>query len=234
MWEDTCFVFDDFLQDTINLDYWALGADATATTFATSVGVGGRIAGATGTTGEGFHSIKGPLDYFGDNNCGVEIRWQQDVVTNDLVEMGFVDALTDDTLSAIGDIDTPTIGNGAVNVAVIAKDYSQTLKTLAFVTDGDTANFNTTKTDLGTRDLTAATYITGRVGIAGNAAYCGLYGANGELLEFASHGTSTATSTEGGTAAQPWFIIGTKVVSSDIATIIDSIAVWEDRATRPS
>lgn len=234
MWEDVAFVLDDFMGDSINLDWWALTADGTATTFAISTGVGGVILGATGTSDEGFHSIKGPLNYFGDNNCGMEIRWKQDVVTNDLVEMGFVDALTDDTLPAINDIDTPTITNGAVNVAVVVKDYSQTLKTLAFVTDGDTSNFNTTKTNLGTRDITAATYITGRVGIAGDAGYCGLYGANGELLEFASHGSSTASSTEGGTAAQPWFIIGCKEASNSIAVTMDYIACWEDRATRPA
>lgn len=235
MWEDSVWVFDDFMQDTLNLDYWTLSADGTATTFAISstIVVAGTIAGSTGTTDEGFHSIKGPLAYFGDNNCGMEIRWRQDVVTNDLVEMGFVDALTDDTLPAINDIDTPTITNGAVNVAVIVKDYSQTLKTLAFVTDGDTSNFNTTKTNLGTQDLTAATYITGRVAIAGDVAFCGLYGANGELLQFASHGTATADSVEGGTAAQPWFIIGCKEASNAIVATMDYISAWEDRTARP-
>src|SRR3990167_1005711 len=211
MWEDSCFVFDDFLQDTLNLDFWTLGADGTATTFAISLGVGGRIAGATGTTDEGYHSIKGPVVYFGDNNCGMEIRWQQDVVVNDNVEMGFTDALTDDTLPAVDEIDTPTIGNGAINVALVAKDYSQTLKTMAFITDGDTSNMNTTKTNLGTQDLTAATYITARVGIAGDRAFCGVYGAGGNLLQFASHGGATANSVEGGTGVHPWFLIGTKV-----------------------
>ena len=236
MWEDTIFVLDDFMQDTLNLDFWTLAADSGTgiSTFAISTGLGGRLTGTTGTDDENFHSIKGPLNYFGDNNCGMEIRFQQNVVVNNLIEMGFVDALTDDTLAAINDIDTPSITNGAVNVAVVAKDYSQSLKTLAFITDGDTSNFNTTKTNLGTRDQTADTYMTARVGIAGNAGYCAIYGANGELVEFASHGASTAASTEGGTVAQPWFISGTKVVTNDVTTLVDYISCWEDRYTRPS
>lgn len=234
-WEDTVWVFDDFMQDTINLDFYVLSADATATTFAaTSTPLrGGTITGNTGTTDNGFHSIKGLLAYFGDNNCGMEIRFKQDAVTGHAVEMGFTDALTDDTLPAINDIDTPTITNGAVDVAIIVKDTDQTLTTLAFVTDGNTADFNTTKTNLGTQDLTAATYMTGRVGIAGDAAYCGLYGADGELLQFASHGIATASSVEGGDAVAPWFISGTRNTTDKI-TDIDFICSWEDRSTRPS
>ena len=235
MWEDTGFVFDDFMGDTINLDFYALAKDTDATNFAitSTIVVGGAISGTTSANTGEYISLKGPLAYFGDNNCGFEIRFQLDVVTNDLVETGFVDALVDDTLPAVNDIDTPSWTNGAVNGALVTKDYSQTLKTLAFLTDGNTANYNTTKTNLGTQDLTAATDMIARVGIAGDAAFCGLYGPNGNLLQFASHGTATANSVEGGTAVQPWFICGALTNAAKVPQI-DYICTWEDRDTRPS
>ena len=169
--------------------------------------------------------------WLGDNNCGMEIRLHTSNNATNLWETGFVDPLTSFDDLAMGDIDTPAITNGAVDVALVAQDTGQTLTTAAFITDGSTTNMNTTKTDLGTRTPTNSTFFTVRVQLAGDAARCFWLDANGSLQESASHGSTTASSTEGGTLRHAW--LGWETLATTAKTItIDYITLWQDRYVR--
>lgn len=224
------YVEDDFTDDTISSTRWNLAADGTATTFAWSSGLGGRVAGATGTTDNGYHAINGDVIWKGDNNCGMEIRWQVDVVTNFTFELGFTDALSDETLPAVTDVDTPATGNGATDVAVIHMDTDQTLTTCAFVSESTGSAYAAQKVNIGTFAPTAATWYKMRVQLNGDTAFCKIWDdtvpsrptlvANGEQ--------SLTLALEGGTLVRPHFIVGTRS-TADKATIIDLIRVWQDR-----
>ena len=232
-WRDVVFWFDDFTQNiAANLsDHYTLGTDAGATAFAKNAGIGGRVQGNTGATDEEAVSLLTGADWNGDQQCGMEIRWQVNAVgTTPLgYETGFTDPQTDDTLPAVDDIDTPSIANGATDVALIRLSQSQTLKTEAFITDGSTANMNTTKTDLGTRSPTAATYLATRIQIVTDAAAGYHFDADFALLESAQHGSALANQIEGGVALTARFFGQTHTVSTELLFTLDYIAIWQNR-----
>ena len=175
------------------------------------------------------NTIRTGAFWLGDNDCGMEMRWKVADGTNLMFEMGFVDPLTSYDDLALNDIDTPSITNGAVDVALIAQDASQTLTTMAYITDGSTANMNTTKTNLGTRTPTNATYLTCRVQLngAGNTSSAFVFDENDALVESASHGSALASQTEGATLRHLWGAWETK--STENKTIdLDSVYAWQN------
>jgi hypothetical protein len=233
MYQDTVFVFDDFTGDTFDTFKWAMDGDTGTTNFAPlaegSTVANGVIAGATSTDDNEAVSIRGMAVWQGDKNCGMEIRWR--VVTHPadevFFEMGFTDPLTDYTLPAINDIDTPTITNGAVTVAVLAMDPDQTLKTAAFVTDGD-ATYATAKVNVGTFTPTAANWYTTRIQLIGDTGICSVFDSNTPSARSLISEVSAVTKIEGGTLVQPWAIFGNRGTTG-FAPQIDYIAVWQDR-----
>ena len=228
--DSVVFVEDDFIEDTISSTRWNLAADATATTFAWSSGAGGRIAGATGTTDNGYHAINGDVIWSGDKNAGMAIRFQMDVVTGFTFEIGFTDALTDETLPAVSDVDTPATGNGATDVAVIHLDTDQTLTTAAFVSESTGSAYAAQKVNLGTWTPTAAKWYTAVVQLSGDNAFCAIYNTDtaGSPVLQTSTNKSLTTALEGGTLVRPHFLVGTRNVTSK-ATLVDFIRVWQDR-----
>lgn len=233
---DVVYKKDDFDDVSINTFFWTTtnAANATALAIPATQVAGGVAVANTGPTANEAVSAYGPVIYLGDNHCGTEIRLQMDGdLANTTFEFGFVDPLTNFSLKAVNDIDTPSITNGAADVALVSFDGAQTLKTLAFITDGSTTNMNTTKTNLGTRILTDNTYMTIRVWIAGNSASCQLWDANYAPLESASHGSTTASQIEGGTLLLPWLHFQTREAASHIITI-DYWKVWMNRIAPPA
>ena len=224
------YVDDDFIEDTISSTRWNLAADATATTYAWAAARSGTIQGSTGTTDNGYHAINGDVIWYGDANCGMAVRMKWDVVTGFTFEIGFTDALTDETLPAVTDIDTPATGNGATDVAVIHLDTDQTLTTAAFVGESTGSAFAAQKVDLGTFTPTAATYYTFVVGLVGNTGMCAIWNTNDPAnpkLELSTN-TSLTSLLEGGTAVRPHIMSGTRNTTAKV-TNIDRIAVWQDR-----
>lgn len=228
--DSTVFVEDDFTDDTISSTRWNLAADGTATTFAWQTGAGGRIAGATGATSAGYHAINGDVIWSGDKNAGMAIRYQFDVVTNLTFEIGFTDALTDETLPAVTDIDTPATGNGATDVAVVHLDASQTLVSAAFAGESTGTAYAAQKVNLGTWTPTAAKWYTTVVQLSGDNAFTATYNTddaqNPVLVPNTNKGLSLLL--EGATLVRPHFIVGTRTTAS-IATLVDFIRVWGDR-----
>ena len=220
------YMEDDFISDTISSTAHNLAADATATTFAWSAATGGSVAGSTGTTDNGYHALNGDVIWYGDKNCGMEVRFKIDVVTGFTFEVGFTDALTSEVLPAVTDVDTPATGNGATDVAVIHLDTDQTLATAAFVSESTTTPYAAQKVNLGTWVPTAAVFYTYRVQLAGDNAYCAIFDASGNLVSSTNKSLSRAI--EGGTAVRPHFLIGTRNTTAK-ATVLDLIRVWQDR-----
>lgn len=225
-------LFDFTLDGTATItDWFTLGTDANSTAFAKSAGQNGRIQGTAGdgSTDDVAVAILTATDYSGDQECGMEVRWQVDDLTDYSFETGFTDPLSDDTLPAITDIDTPAIGNGGADIAVIHLDTDQTLKTEAFATDGSTSNMNVTATSLGTRQPTAATYLATRVQIITNSASGFHFDNNFALLESAQHGAVLASQIEGGVALTARFYGRTRATASTIY-LLDYFAAWQNRA----
>lgn len=244
-WRDTVFVVDDFVSGnttaagSINLALWTFAKIASnGTNFAaTSTQLAnGTITGITGAVAGDHVNIRGGATWAGDYNCGFEIRWKVDNNVAMQWETGFSDPLssyTNTATSVINDIDTPTITNGATDVAMIAMDTQQTLTTMAFITDGSTSNMNTTKTNLGTRTPTNATFMTCRVqlaqtasAVAASAAY--VLDVNNALQEQASHGSVLASQIKGDVLLEPRFYMEAATTTAETVDI-DYMAIWQDR-----
>jgi len=207
-WQDVVWQLDDFTGDTINLDPWAVGETGAGTQFAipSTHLVGGAITGVTGTTTGNCETLRGARVWSGDYGCFMEVRCKVDVVTTLSMEIGFIDSASDLTLPAVSDVDTPAFAGGTSDAAVLHIDTSQTLTTMAFVTDGSTANMNATATTLSpVFTPTAATYHTYRVGISGDNAWCYVDGGR-----HVSHGTLIGSRTEGGTLVRPFIAVRTR------------------------
>ncbi len=241
-WRDVTFMFDDF-SGGANLE--AGGADydeqmwISSTTSATALVIGtnsqgGALIGTTSATNGQEIALRGDILWLGDKNCGMEIRWQEDTNIKQQFEMGFTDALSGYGDSAINAIHTPTVTNGAADVALVGEDTANgTTTTMRFITDGSTSDMNTTGTDLGTRTPTNATYQSVRVqlartasAVAASSAY--VFDEVGVLQEDAHHGSALASQIKGDVLLLPWFYME-PIDSAAIAVTIDLIAVWQDR-----
>lgn len=242
-WRDVHFQFDDFIggesQESGVADFqesdWQDGNSANGTKFGvpTTQLVGGVIEAVTGAFADDTTALFGMSTWLGDNNCGMEIRYKLNNVTNIQLEMGFADPLSDQKLTAVNNIDTPTITNGAADVALVALDTGRTLTTMAFITDGSTTDMNTTKTDLGTRTPTNATYQNVRVQLENTASavsgsYAFVFDENGGLDESAIHGAVLASQIKGDVLLEPLYLVES-LSANTRTTDIDYIAVWQDR-----
>ena len=229
---DTVYLFEDFLEDAINLDMWDVSqkdANATAYVISGTPGLGGTIAGVAGTTdGEGV-SIVGPAIWKGDNKCGMEVRMQLSYITNMQMEIGFADTATNFKDPLVTDIDVVTVANGGGDVACIAVDTAQTLKTAALVTLGSTP-YTAAKSNLGTFKPAADTYFTARVQLIGDDVYGAIYNANNGLVVETSVKAVAAGAggIEGGTLVRPYILVS-RVSTTSITPTIDYIRVWQDR-----
>jgi hypothetical protein len=224
------YLFEDFNEDTINVDKWTLTKDANATNYVATAGAGGTIAGTAGNTdGEGI-GIYGFNNWYGDLNCGMEVRIKLNQITNGSFEIGFADTATDFKDPIVTDVDVITAANGAGDFALIKRDTAQTLTTSALVTLGSTP-YTVAKSALGTFAPTAATYFIARIQIVGDDVFGAIFDASGSLKTSTSvpHLAAGAGGIEGGTALRPFVNIN-RTATADVIATIDYIRVWQDRA----
>lgn len=228
--DDLLFFRDDFDGDTINLDKWVVSADTGITAFAIPAPntAGGIISSDTLAEDNEFTSIYGPPIITGDKNGGMMVRWKVSDVADICLEMGLTDPLSDYTLPAVNDIDTPTITNGAADVAVLVMDTDQTLTTLAFLTDGG-ATYDTGKTNLSSFTTpTADTWYKTIVQLKGDTAILEVYDDTTPSAPILKERVVRTSAVEGGNVMQPWFIYGNRTTDGGVATI-DYIAFWVER-----
>lgn len=225
---DKFFFIDDFNGDAINLDYWTVAnsSGTSAADFAVSVGnPTGVIQSDSGTTDNGSTSIIGPINYKGDNNCGLWARFKVDDVTSWSFDVGFIDAVPASNTSGVNDVDTPTVH--MADGAVLHMNTDQTLAIPAFVTVGSTANQSAYKTTTGYTPVNA-TYMDVVVQIIGNDAFCILNNGVATISHNLRSGNNAAGFVEGGVALAPWVINLTRNTTAKFMDV-DCIAIWSDR-----
>ncbi len=220
---------EDFVGDTLDVEKWTVTGDTGTTSLAIpaagSTIAGNGITGTTATDNNEAISIYGHAIWSGDQNCGMLFTAKFDVVTDFFWEAGFTDPLSDYTLPAFNDPDTPSITNGAVTVAVLAQDTSQTYTTAQLLTDGD-ATYTTGATQpTSAWGPTAATEFTGIIQCIGDTVVAAVLDHNLSRVFC----ISKVSGFEGGTLVQPWFIVGNRTTSA-IVPVIRRIWVWGDKA----
>jgi hypothetical protein len=237
-WRDVVFVYDDFTGAALNTALWtADGVNGTDFDPPSTQLVNGVTQASVNNVAQDQNSIRSDAVFLGDNNCGVEFRWKIDNIDTLLFEIGFNDPLSaygtsDD--GAIDNHDTPTIGNGATDVALVARDSGASLTTMQFVTDGSTGSMDTTGTNLGTRTPTNTVYQTVRVqltqtasAVAASHAY--VFDQNGALQEDAQHGSAIASQIKGDVLLEARLYVEALTTAARVCDV-DLIAVWQDRA----
>ena len=215
--------------------------DAGATSWAYAAIEGGALRGVTGNTINDGISLRGPIIFKGDLNAGFQVKFKADDVAPISVEMGFLNAApTDATTTAVSDIDTPAFQTAPAEAAMIHIDTLETLNTFALVTKSATYTTNYKKTFFTPHEdqasttgvgLTAASWMTARMQLEGDAVRGMLFGPTGKLLAEsiiapAAAGTLTG-GIEGGTLLAPWFSVVT--LSAESKTLdIGKIMWWQD------
>lgn len=221
--QDFIYEEDDFTSDTLDGTKWDLGTDAGATAFAAGSLEGGTIRGQTAATDNNQIQIRWARTIFdAARNPGAEIRAKIDVVSSDGIEaeFGFSDPLTDETLSAVTDVDTPATGNGATDLVVLHIDGDQTLKTLALVSVGTTDA--AAKTNMPSGALTAATYFRWMVQVFANKGFAVINN------DFVNNSASVATGPDTGVLMRPHFTVAT-LAAADKIVDVDYIRIWAER-----
>ena len=230
------YVEDDFIEDTISTTRWNLAADGGASTFAWSVARNGTIQGDTGSVDDDAVAINGDSIWLGDQDAGMEVRFKLDVVTAFQLEIGFTDALSDETLPAVTDIDTPATGNGATDVAVLHLDTDQTLQTAELVGESTGSAFAAQKTasllnGAGSAALwtpSAANYYTVRVQLNGDHAFVKVFDTNDASKHILKAEGGLRSLLDGGALVRPHCYFRTRNTTPKIVDI-DYIRVWQNR-----
>ena len=227
---DMRFYLDDFEGDTIDLDKWIVDGDSGTTNFAmtaTNTVARSTISANTAADDNEFVTIYGHCNFSGDKNAGLAVRWMINDVTDVCFEIGFSDPLTDYTLPAINDIDTPSITNGATDVAVIVRDTDQSLTTVALVG----ANAGTVaKSNLGTWAPTASEWYTTIIQLDGDDIFTATFNTTTPQSPILQSGTekSLVAGIDGSVLVEPRFTFGNRTTDGYLPEI-DFIALWADR-----
>ena len=214
--------------DFTNADYWTVAKNSGTgnANFALVVASGGYIQADTGTGAGDSVSLVGPIIYSGDENCGMEIRVQTDDITSVNFEIGFIDAVPGSDASGVSDIDTPAAAFS--DGALIQLDDSQTLKTLAFITDGSGGSQAVAATTFASpagTNMVNATWHTFRIQLVGNVAACWV---DGVLAAVHDAGTTQSQGAlEGGVLLAPWIYWRTRDSTASFPKISQA-SVWQD------
>lgn len=221
MLADYVYIKDDFLSDTLDGTNWDLGTDGGSTAFAAGTLVNGNIRGATENASGDYILIKhARVMWDAGKNCGATIKFKHDAIVTQKYEFAFSDALTDDTLPALNDIDTPSITNGATDVVGIGCDTGQTITTPRLYTIG-TTDTTAAKGAVALPALAAATYSTYTL-------QCGTRSGYGIVDNNLAYADSLAQGPDAAVLMKPHYVVGTldnAVVTCDI----DYIAIWQER-----
>jgi hypothetical protein len=225
----TVFSMDDFDGDAINLDRYAVAnsGGTSAASFAIAVARNGVIEADTGTDDNGSVSIIGPTIYYGDYNCGMQVRFKIDAVTDLNFEVGLIDAVPAGNAGAVTDEDTPTFA--AAEFAGLVMDTDETKTGLCVANVGSVASGTDAVTAL-TNITTpvAGQWITLRLQLKGNFIYGLVWEESLNEYDTFSLSTDADGHIEGGVALAPWFYARTRTTVARFPQI-DYLALWQDR-----
>lgn len=219
--------FDDFLVDTLNTFWTAVanGGGASAASFTVNVQENGVIRATTGTANDdtASASLIGAANWYGDRNCGIEIRWKPITAVTDVrIEMGFVDVVPSSNKPIGNNISTPTVNASVVDAAVYLYNESSSTATSELLTIGTTISA-AKSTFTPPTTIAAGTYNVVRLQLIGNQVFLWM---DGQLM--ASHAAAATDYVEGGSALAPFVYI--KALSATSKSIdLDYVHVWADR-----
>jgi len=230
--------FDDLKMTNIafNTDPWTVTKDAGVSDPTPAAIAGGGVTITTGTgSGDGL-SMLGLVAYSGNSNAGIEVRFKMSAITALKANIGFVNALTAATETAVTDVDgTPTFQVATTEAALWAFNPADTITTPRLVTNG-VGQTAAGETVLGPDDAAltpvADTYMTVRVQLLGStgSAYCATFGATNQLLSVTTI-DKIAGGTVGGitpaTLLAPYICFQNTTTTSRVATI-QYIRKWMD------
>lgn len=219
------FFCDDFLGDTLDGNKWDVGSEMGPADLAIPDPntAGGVITSALGTTADQSTHILSEAVLSGDKNAGIEFRLKVSTVAEVQIECGLVDALTSADTVVVTNVDTPTVGNGADDVAVFHKDPDATSTTLNLVAGHQSTG--DTKSD-SSLSMSNDTYVTLRIQLNGDDVFGWIFDENG--VSRTTNPLSLLSGIEGGTALLPWLLFETTDTTAKTATV-DYIAYWADR-----
>jgi hypothetical protein len=241
---DTVWHFDDFDQDTIVLDRYAVanGGGASAASFATSVQRDGWIRATTGTANgdTASASLIGPAIYYGDAMCGMEVRFKPiTAITETKIEIGFVDVVPGSTKSVVNSVSTPSVNTSVVDAALYSYRHTGSTTTNQLITIGTSISAQKTNFTPALAIAAAKTY-TVRIQISGVRGSIADYDADpdnpaiaplGNNVKMWFNGILVATHTaaiEGGSAIAPWFYLAASDTTSK-SLDIDYLHRWQYR-----
>ena len=216
--KDVVFEKYDFLGAALDTNQiTVVTKGSTATEWAISAGMNGRILGIGGTTAatSGLQFTVAPGAIFsGDKNAGFEIRYQIDDITEQRLEMGFVNAFPSINSTAVNSLTTPTFTTTA-DAALYVYNHTGTTTTTGLYAIGTAVAANKTATT--TKRPVNATYQVVRIQLIGNLAFLwvdGVYMCSADI--------------EGGDAMKLGINCKTNS-TNDHNILIDYIAYWTDR-----
>lgn len=222
----------DFLETAIGDDPntdWATddGQGAGSSVYAkTAASEDGRIAASTGTDDDkGIALIYDSIMFDAVSRPGMDVIMQIDDMTELGCEIGYFDALTDESLMGFTDLDTATLANGGTDAVAIACDTdSATEKGFMLATGGTTDDDAVARLAAATAcsPLVSATDFHAVVQCYLNAGY-GILDDNMEFSAGLSTGPDTAK------LMRPRIMVLTREAGVARLPSIDLVRIWCDR-----
>lgn len=219
---DTFHVHDDFDAKAVDsTNVYTLATGATATAFTITAIEDGATRGVSGTTAatSGLQIYIPNKLWYGDRNCGMEVRYRLSAITEIRFECGFVDALPAVNTTCVNNLTTPTF-NTVADGALYVYDETGGTTTTGMYTIG--SSISAAKVATTTNRPVAATWQTVRLQIIGDLVYMWVDG-----LPLAS--PSATQHIEGGNGLLA-VLCSQKTANTTSKNIdIDYVRVWKDR-----
>lgn len=213
--------FDDFALAALDLSSWTIpAAGATATTWAITLAASGLLRGITGTTAatSGL-KMNTPAVWLPTSNMGCEVRYRTSDITENRIEIGFVNAMPTINVNMVNSLVTPTFTT-TVDAALFVYDNASAATTSGLYTVDSTAVTGIAQKVLTTTNRPVnATFQTIRLTLQGAIASLWVDGVKLAVLSAAIKPAATCQ-----------FVISTKASSTTSQNLdIDYVRVWEDR-----
>ena len=164
----------------LNTNIWttAVTGGGAPTAFAYQAVRGGVFRGATGTTDDGYTTLRfANVAFDAADNPGMYVRFLAPAaVTGFGLEIGFSDPKTSEVLKGVTGLSAaavPTVANGVTDIAAVCLDTDYTLTTAALVGDGTTGSASGAL--IGTWTPTASCFIDIIVQVQANLASCQIW-----------------------------------------------------------
>ena len=217
--KDAVFYKDDFDYVALDANRWVVTTKgSTATEWAVSAGLNGRILGVGGTTAasSGLQFLSPIACFSGDKNAGFEIRYQIDDITECRLEMGFVNAFPSINSPCVNNLSTPTFTT-TTNAAIYCYNHTGSTTTSGLYCIGTATVGAANKTATTTKRPVNNTSQVVRIQMIGNTVHMWIDGVY-----------MAAATMEGGDAMK--FGVNFKGNSTnDHNWLVDYIAHWVDR-----